>query len=124
MSYTDKMQDAAKNFAKSVNPDFVRALGGGGSGILFANVDKATATLDKTWQEVASVNVAYLVTRDGVRTMKLPVIDTFADASHNTYYVVAIGVAEATGEGDKLEFQLRPFVFKATSADGYPTFAV
>ncbi len=33
MSYTDKMQDAAQNFAKSVNPDFVRALGGDGSGL-------------------------------------------------------------------------------------------
>ena len=96
---------------------------GGGTGILFATVDLSTASLDKTWQEIASTNVTYIIMGDGVTTMKLPVVDTVA-ADNNTYYVLAIGAAEVTGEGDEPEFQLQLFVFKATSADGYPKFAM
>lgn len=121
MSYTDKMQDAAQNFAKSVNPDFVRALGDGGSGILFATVDMSTMALDKTWQELVNADVAYILLVNGTSEghMHLPIIHMEA-VQNDAYYVVALGVAKVTGEDVDVSFEPMLFVFKATSADGYP----
>lgn len=127
MSYTDKMQDAAKNFAKSVNPDFVRALGGGGTDILFATLIPTTKALDKTFQELASAEVAYVtmeqVTPSGTSRANMPVIYTIADQTNNEYYVVGLGATKVS-EDDNVSFEPMLYAFKATSADGYPTFAV
>jgi hypothetical protein len=96
--------------------------GGGGTSILFANVDTTTESLDKTWQEIASADVAYVIMANARLTMKIPVVATIADASNNAYYVGAVGVTVATGEGNETEFELTQYTFKATSADGYPVF--
>lgn len=100
------------------------ASAGGGTNILFATVDMSTATLDKTWQELANANAAYIILVNGATTGKIPVITTIANESDNAYYAVAVGVMATTGEGGEPQFELAPFTFVATSADGYPTFAV
>lgn len=121
MSYTPtNWQRGDKITSEKLN----RIEGGIASAILFANVDTSTATLDKTWQEIASADVAYVIMANARLTMKIPVVATIADASNNAYYVGAVGVAEATGEGNETEFELTQYTFKATSADGFPVFAI
>lgn len=95
---------------------------GGGTGILFATVDLSTASLDKTWQEIANANAAYIIMSGEGTTFHMPVVLTSA-GTNNTYYVVALVAGQTTGEGD-VGFEPMVQTFKATSADGYPKFAM
>ena len=96
---------------------------GGGTGILFATVDMSTMALDKTWQELVNADVAYILLASGTSEghMHLPIIHMEA-VQNDAYYVVAFGVAKVTGEDVDVSFKPMLFVFKATSADGYPVF--
>ena len=100
----------------------IKALASGGTSILVANVDMSTATLDKTWQEIANANAAYIIMSAEGTTFHMPVVLTTAD-KNGTYYVVALVAAQSTGEGD-VSFESTVYAFKATSADGYPTIAM
>ena len=97
---------------------------GGGTNILFATIDTSTMALDKTWQELVNADVAYILasgTSEGHR--HLPIIHMEA-VQNDAYYVVALGVAKVTGGTVDVSFELTPFTFKATSADGYPMFVM
>ena len=98
-----------------------KMLAGGGTSILFATLDMSTATLDKTWQEIANANAAYIIMSAEGKTFHMPVVLT--TAKNGTYYVVALVAAQSTGEGD-VSFESTVYAFKATSADGYPTIAM
>lgn len=96
---------------------------GGGTDILFATLIPTTMALDKTFQELASAEVAYVtmeqVTPSGTSRPNMPVIYTIADQTNNEYYVVGLGATKVSGEGT-VSFEPMIYTFKATSADGYP----
>lgn len=117
MSYTDKMQDAAKNFAKSVNPDFVRALGGGagGGGLVVANLDRTTFALDKTWEQIH--NAGFSVIKTTVE----------GENSRAFGYFIIIGTASSSNvySIDAIEYSIDDgsatvYTFVTNSEDGYP----
>lgn len=91
-----------------------------GASIVFATLDISTQALNKTWQEIADADVAYIVLANASRTMKMPVVDCLAE-SNNLHYVAALGVAKVTGENDEVTFESMLFTFVASSADDYPT---
>lgn len=87
----------------------IAAGGGAGGGVLVANVDTQTYTLDKTWAEIDEATFTVVKINDGKNNLSLPVISTIR-SSAKRFIVTCLYPEEQPGV----------MQFVATSADGYP----
>ena len=93
--------------------------GSGGGGVLAvgATTSETTATLDKTWQEIADAPCAVLILEDGESGIvtRLPLLRTWQ--AENVYTARFVMFAEAAG----IELSVAYWEFATDSADGYPS---
>lgn len=85
--------------------------GGAGGGVLVANVDTQTFTLDKTWAEIDEAPFTVAKIKEGKNNLSLPVLSTIR-SSAKRFIVTCLYPEEQSGV----------MQFVATSADGYPVY--
>ena len=88
---------------------------GGDSGVLIVHYDPDTLALDKTWSEIYTADVAFILLRSEgesiTQALRLFVVETKADSYEGQFDVSAIG-----SDGDVGSV----FTWRTDSADGYP----
>jgi len=85
------------------------AAGGSGGGVLVVNMNSATGTLDKTWQEIFDAKIAVIIIEEE---------DAFSSAFVTGAFdnVVYYAVTAISSMGEEFAY----IQFKTDSPDGYP----
>ena len=88
------------------------ASGGGGGGVLVANLDPQTGALDKTWNEISSSSFAVVKLELMPNSYEIrPVYSILVAPNDPRYTIMVIKIVNA---------EVGVMIFTATSADDYP----